>query len=102
MGECVKVIVRCRPINQREKNLNCKTVISMDTPKGQCSITNPHDEKAPPKMFTFDGAYFVDSTTEQIYNEIAYPLVEVRSVCIFFLVFESMYLYLLLLFTQET
>ncbi|XP_005106603.1 kinesin-like protein KIF17 isoform X2 [Aplysia californica] len=76
MAECVKVIVRCRPMNEREKGLKCNTVIGMDTPKGQCSIINPGDPKAPPKMFTFDGAYFVDSTTEQIYSEIAYPLVE--------------------------
>nr|KAG5694636.1 hypothetical protein BaRGS_014731 [Batillaria attramentaria] len=27
-------------------------------------------------MFTFDGAFFTDSTTEAIYNDIAYPLVE--------------------------
>ena len=64
-------------MNTREKNLRCKTVIGMDTPKGQCSLINPNDSKAPPKTFTFDGAYFVDSTTEQIYSEIAYPLVEV-------------------------
>ncbi|KAL8572768.1 hypothetical protein ACOMHN_030350 [Nucella lapillus] len=76
MGECVKVIVRCRPMNSREKSLNCKCVVSMDNTKGLCTITNPDDLKAPPKMFTFDGAYFIDSTTEAMYNDIAYPLVE--------------------------
>lgn len=75
-GETVKVIVRCRPMNSREKDLKCNTVIGMEGKRGQCSIRNPDDKKAPPKMFTFDGAYFVDSTTENIYNEIAYPLVE--------------------------
>lgn len=75
-GETVKVIVRCRPMNSREKDLKCNTVIAMEGKRGQCSIRNPDDKKAPPKMFTFDGAYFVDSTTENIYNEIAYPLVE--------------------------
>ena len=79
MGECVKVIVRCRPMNTREKDLKCETVVSMDSKRGQCSILNPGDKKAPPKNFTFDGAYFTDSTTEAIYNEIAYPLVEVSS-----------------------
>lgn len=49
----------------------------MESDRGQCAITNPGDAKAPPKSFTFDGAYFTDSTTEAIYNEIAYPLVEV-------------------------
>ena len=28
-------------------------------------------------MFCFDGAYYIDSTTEQIYNEIVFPIVEV-------------------------
>ena len=32
------------------------------------------------KDFTFDGAYFMDSTGEQIYNDIVFPLVEVRKV----------------------
>ena len=77
MSEAVKVIVRCRPINSREKDLKCKCVVSMDSARGQCSIVNPADDKAPPKNFTFDGAYFVDSTTENIYADIAYPLVEV-------------------------
>ncbi|KAK7480414.1 hypothetical protein BaRGS_00028333 [Batillaria attramentaria] len=76
MAECVKVIVRCRPMNTREKDLNCKCVIKMDGAKGMCTIVNPNDTKAPPKMFTFDGAFFTDSTTEAIYNDIAYPLVE--------------------------
>jgi len=76
MGECVKVIVRCRPMNTREKDLKCNCVIKMEE-NVKCSITNPNDEKAPPKSFTFDGSYFTDSTTENIYNEIAYPLVEV-------------------------
>ncbi|KAK6191707.1 hypothetical protein SNE40_003322 [Patella caerulea] len=75
-AECVKVIVRCRPMNEREKNLNCKDVLVMDSSRGLCTIKNPGDPKAPPKHFTFDGSYFTDSTTEQIYNDIAYPLVE--------------------------
>lgn len=49
----------------------------MDSSCGLCSIVNPADTSAPPKSFTFDGAYFIDSTTEQIYNEIVYPIVEV-------------------------
>ena len=77
MAECVKVIVRCRPMNTREKDLECGCVLKMDSNTGLCAITNPNDEKAPPKSFTFDGSYFTDSTTENIYSDIAYPLVEV-------------------------
>ena len=49
----------------------------MDQKMSQCSIVNLKDPAALPKTFTFDGTYYTDSTTEQIYNEIAYPLVEV-------------------------
>ena len=45
----------------------------------QCSIVHTSDPSAPPKVMTFDGAYYTDSTTESIYNDLAYPLVEVSS-----------------------
>ena len=78
-SEAVKVIVRCRPLNQREKELKCKVVVEMDSAIGQVSISNPDDKQAPAKTFTFDGAYYMDSTTEQMYNEIVFNLVEVSS-----------------------
>ncbi|XP_058028417.1 kinesin-like protein KIF17 [Ahaetulla prasina] len=75
-SEAVKVIVRCRPLNEREKQLGCKVVINMDSARGQCFIQNPAAEDDPPKQFTFDGAYYLNHNTEQIYNEIAYPVIE--------------------------
>jgi kinesin family protein 3/17 len=41
------------------------------------------EPKQPPKQFTFDGAYGIDSTTETIYNDVGFTLVE--SVIIVFL-----------------
>ncbi|XP_053508893.1 kinesin-like protein KIF17 isoform X5 [Ictalurus furcatus] len=75
-SESVKVVVRCRPLNNREKTLNCKMVVSVDCSRCQCFIEKPGAAEEPPKQFTFDGTYFIDQTTEQMYNEIAYPLVE--------------------------
>ncbi|KAM9630419.1 kinesin-like protein KIF17 isoform 4-T4 [Morphnus guianensis] len=75
-SEAVKVIVRCRPMNEREKALGCKAVVSMESERGQCFLQNPAATGEPPKQFTFDGAYYQEHSTEQIYNEIAYPLVE--------------------------
>ncbi|KAM3843789.1 kinesin-like protein KIF17 [Vipera latastei] len=75
-SEAVKVIVRCRPLNEREKQLGCKVVINMDSARGQCFIQNPTAEDDPPKQFTFDGAYYMNHNTEQIYNEIACPVIE--------------------------
>ncbi|XP_010624099.1 kinesin-like protein KIF17 isoform X6 [Fukomys damarensis] len=74
--ESVKVVVRCRPMNQRERELNCQSVVTVDSARGQCFIQNPGAADEPPKQFTFDGAYHMEHFTEQIYNEIAYPLVE--------------------------
>nr|XP_025971515.1 kinesin-like protein KIF17 isoform X1 [Dromaius novaehollandiae] len=75
-AEAVKVIVRCRPPSEREKELGCKLVVRTDGARGQCFIQNPGAAGEPPKQFTFDGAYDREHSTEQIYNEIAYPLVE--------------------------
>ncbi|CAD5219598.1 unnamed protein product [Bursaphelenchus okinawaensis] len=73
MAESVRVICRCRPFNQREIKLDSKSCIEMDMAKGQCALQAPD---APPKVFTFDGVYYMKSTSEQIYNDIIYPLVE--------------------------
>ncbi|XP_057298227.1 kinesin-like protein KIF17 [Hydractinia symbiolongicarpus] len=76
MAEAVKVIVRCRPLNDREKNLKCQNVIEMDGSIGQCRLRKPNDKSQPPKAFTFDGVFFIDSITENIYADICFPLVE--------------------------
>jgi len=83
MAEAVKVIVRCRPMNEREKGLKCGQVVDIDGQMARCSITNPDDRNAPPKTFTFDGAYDIASTTEQIYADIGFPLVEVICLILF-------------------
>ncbi|XP_058409072.1 kinesin-like protein KIF17 isoform X2 [Diceros bicornis minor] len=75
-SESVRVVVRCRPMNQRERELSCQPVVTVESARGQCFLQNPGAADEPPKQFTFDGAYSVDHFTEQIYNEIAYPLVE--------------------------
>ncbi|XP_071350143.1 kinesin-like protein KIF17 isoform X2 [Trachinotus anak] len=75
-SESVKVVVRCRPLNDRENALGSKTVMSMDLHRCQCFIEKPGAMDEPPKQFTFDGTYFIDQTTEQMYNETAYALVE--------------------------
>ena len=49
----------------------------MDARSYSCSMVNPALPNDPPKSFTFDGVYAEDSTTEQIYNDIGFALVEV-------------------------
>ncbi|CAG9854445.1 unnamed protein product [Phyllotreta striolata] len=74
MAENVKVIVRCRPMNKTETQLNCKCVVT--TRDCAVEIWDPNEGPSYPKGFTFDSTYDQDSTTEVIYNDICYPLIE--------------------------
>ena len=73
----MRVLVRCRPMNARENGLGCETVVQMDEAAGSVQLLRPGGGGGePPKQFTFDGVYFTESTSEQIYEEMAFPLVE--------------------------
>lgn len=84
-GESVKVVVRCRPMNQREKDLKCDIIVNVDSQRNQVNLACPEEPNSTPKQFTFDGAYGIDSNTEQLYNDLGFALVE--SVIYFFLFF---------------
>ncbi|CAF3047525.1 unnamed protein product [Rotaria sp. Silwood2] len=75
-SETVRVIVRCRPMNQRETDLECKTIVSMNTQLNHVLLENIDQSNEPPKQFTFDAVYSEDSITENIYAESVFPLVE--------------------------
>ncbi|KAL3116423.1 hypothetical protein niasHT_006870 [Heterodera trifolii] len=74
MAESVRVVVRCRPLNQRELRINSNICVEMVPSIGQCILQT--EGSSVPKALTFDGVYFIDSTAEQLYNDIVYPLVE--------------------------
>lgn len=74
-GETVRVVVRCRPSNEREHHLNCEMVVDMDPAISQVQLRKPKATEQPPKSFTFDGVYYVDSSTHQLYEEVGFPLV---------------------------
>ena len=48
----------------------------METSVGQVQLRKPKNAQAAPKFFTFDGVYYMKDTTQQIYEEICFPLVE--------------------------
>ncbi|RVE72537.1 hypothetical protein OJAV_G00039610 [Oryzias javanicus] len=75
-SESVRVVVRARPLNDREKAVSSEVVLSMDPQHRQCFIRRPGAEDEPPKQFTFDGTYSGEHSTEQLYNETVCPLVE--------------------------
>lgn len=76
----MKVVVRCRPLNQREIGLHSAVVIDIASEGGQVQIVKPEKIRSPgnagePKSFKFDAAYSMDSQTEEIYEEVGLPLV---------------------------
>jgi hypothetical protein len=74
--ECIQVVVRCRPPNQKEKNEGRKNIITVDTENRQVMIQNPDEPDEPPKGFTFDATY--DETCQQkvFYEESCFGLVD--------------------------
>eukprot|EP00164_Ancoracysta_twista_P001120 GFYU01001468.1.p1 GENE.GFYU01001468.1~~GFYU01001468.1.p1 ORF type:complete len:1151 (+),score=495.77 GFYU01001468.1:265-3717(+) len=54
MGDNVRVAVRVRPFNDREKDRNAKVIVAMDGPT--TTLTNP--ENGEEKKFTFDFSYW--------------------------------------------
>uniref|UniRef100_A0A8C7Y7H8 Kinesin motor domain-containing protein n=1 Tax=Oryzias sinensis TaxID=183150 RepID=A0A8C7Y7H8_9TELE len=55
LSESVRVVVRCRPLNDREKAVSPEAVLSVEPQLCQCSIRRPGGQDDPPKQFTFDG-----------------------------------------------
>lgn len=75
MSESVKVIVRCRPLNEKEREMKTRLVIETDCSLHQCTIKKPGDDSKFAKIFTFDGVYGISSSAEKIYSEIVRPIV---------------------------
>lgn len=76
-SESVKVVVRCRPMNEKEKAANFGRVVTVDVKLGQVAVKNPrgtaHEH---PKVFTFDSVYDSNSKQVDLYDETFRPLVD--------------------------
>ncbi len=74
-GECVQVVVRCRPMNTKEKNENRGNIISMDLEAGQVYIKNP-SKPEDDRGFTFDAVYDEKTIQRNFYEESCFSLIE--------------------------
>ena len=77
-GQNIKVAVRLRPFNKREKALNAKRIIDVEGGKS-IKITDPSSSAKPDeegKLFVFDHAYDWDSPQSALFNDVADPIVE--------------------------
>ncbi|CAG9782344.1 unnamed protein product [Diatraea saccharalis] len=72
LNECVKVIVRCRPLSDREQKEGYDEVVKVWPERGAVQVYNP---KGQDKLFTYDAAYDCTADTQTIYDEMVRPLV---------------------------
>ena len=75
-NECVSVVVRCRPMNRKEKDESRGNIIAVDLPNRQVSISNPNEPSEQPKSFTYDGAYDEHTQQRNFYEESCFGIVE--------------------------
>ena len=70
-AECVKVAIRVRPMNKHEKEQNSTVCVDVDKANNTVSVS-----KTDCKTFQFDYVYPMETTQRQIYDEVAFPIVD--------------------------
>ena len=73
-SECVKVVVRCRPLNRKETEGGHVQVVEMDERMGMVALSMPGSSSEPPKTFTFDSVFPPNTEQERIYKATAMPI----------------------------
>ncbi|XP_044761905.1 kinesin-like protein Klp68D [Coccinella septempunctata] len=76
-NEAVQVVVRCRPMSQKEDQAECLAIIKTYPSRGVIEVQNPkaRSENERTKLFTFDAVYDWHSTQQSLYDETVRPLV---------------------------
>jgi len=77
-SECVRVVVRCRPLNDKENRDGRTRIVEMEKRQGQITLHNKQADagsKEPPKAFTFDAVFDWESTQREVYENTAASIV---------------------------
>jgi len=72
--ECIRVIIRCRPLSETEMKDGREVAVKMIKDTGEVLVQKLNDEI--PKIFTFDSVYDWNSEQENIFTETAYPIID--------------------------
>uniref|UniRef100_A0A671X2K2 Kinesin-like protein n=1 Tax=Sparus aurata TaxID=8175 RepID=A0A671X2K2_SPAAU len=76
VNDNVKVVVRCRPLNQKEKMMGNRQAVTVDEIRGTITVNKLETPQEPPKTFTFDTVFGPDSKQLDVYNLTARPIVD--------------------------
>lgn len=75
-NECVKVVVRCRPLSSTEQTQGHSCCVNVDSKSGIIELTNPQCPEEPAKCFSFDSAFDSNSKQFDVYDEAVRPIVD--------------------------
>ena len=67
-SSAVKVCVRLRPLNKREKRGNTIPVVTANTEKGEINVVKGLSTKATRHGFNFDNVFSEFATQEEVFN----------------------------------
>mmetsp|Transcript_21413 Transcript_21413/g.73786 ORF Transcript_21413/g.73786 Transcript_21413/m.73786 type:complete len:977 (-) Transcript_21413:63-2993(-) len=77
MSECVKVVVRVRPLSRKEVQDGHEACTVADERTGRITCINPKGDSADaPKFFTFDAVFDINITQRKLYDVCSAPVVE--------------------------
>uniref|UniRef100_A0AAY5ERC2 Kinesin-like protein n=1 Tax=Electrophorus electricus TaxID=8005 RepID=A0AAY5ERC2_ELEEL len=76
VSDNVKVVVRCRPLNQKEKTMGYKQSVTVDEIRGTITVNKQEMPNELPKTFTFDTVFGPDSKQLDVYNLTARPIID--------------------------
>eukprot|EP00929_Paragymnodinium_shiwhaense_P037390 TRINITY_DN1992_c1_g2_i1.p1 TRINITY_DN1992_c1_g2~~TRINITY_DN1992_c1_g2_i1.p1 ORF type:complete len:841 (-),score=314.89 TRINITY_DN1992_c1_g2_i1:95-2617(-) len=75
-GECVKVVVRVRPLNSKERNDGREKIVLMDCSRGVAMLKKPGGSERDVKDFTFDNVFDESMSQQQIFEETALDIID--------------------------
>ena len=72
-SECVKVAIRVRPMNKHEIEHKSRLCVEVDTANNTVSVISDKNEA---KTFPFDYVYPMETTQREVYDQVAFPIVD--------------------------
>ena len=72
-SECVKVAIRVRPMNKHEKEQKSTVCVEVDTANNTVAVNSKNGDT---KTFQFDYVYPMETTQREIYDQVAFPIVD--------------------------
>ena len=72
-SECVKVAIRVRPMNKHEQEQKSTICVDVDTANNTVAVSS---NKGETKTFQFDYVYPMNTTQREIYDQVAFPIVD--------------------------